>query len=161
MHRGNRLTETENTASLTLDDILRRLEAAKQSLIDALDAAAGTPFEAESSDGDSLRRAVERTVDDLNFYYGRLTARALNLPQPPCLTRAEFGSLREGTMSLQVAHRRFSNLLHDLVPGDLEKVAADAELGTFTLRQVLEMATGQYNMRAQQVQRLAAGGRPA
>jgi hypothetical protein len=94
-------------------------------------------------------------VDEVNFYYGRLAARALNLPQPPCMVRADFGSLREGTMALQVAHRRFTNLLHDLLPADLEKSANDAELGSFTLRQVLEMAAAQYAMRAQQVQRLA------
>jgi hypothetical protein len=150
------MTDTNDAPALTLDDVLRRLDAAKQSLVDALKSADGTPFEAATDDSDSLRRAIERTVDDLNFYYGRLVARALNLPQPPCLTRAEFGSLREGSMSLQVAHRRFSNLLHDLLPEDLEKLAEDPEHGKFTLRQVLEMATGQYNMRAGQVQRLAA-----
>jgi hypothetical protein len=151
----------EEAPAITLEDVLRRLDAAKQSLVDALKSAEDAPFETETDNGDSLRRAIERTVDDINFYYGRLAARALNLPQPPCLSRAEFGSLREGSMSLQVAHRRFSNLLHDLIPEDLEKVAADPEHGTFTLRQVLEMATGQYNMRAQQVQRLAANARPA
>jgi len=150
------MTETNDAPALTLDDVLRRLDAAKQSLVDALTSAEGTPFETETDAGDSLRRALERTVDDINFYYGRLAARALNLPQPPCLTRSEFGSLREGSMSLQVAHRRFSNLLHDLIPEDLEKLAEDPEHGKFTLRQILEMATGQYNMRAQQVQRLAA-----
>lgn len=149
------MTDTNDAPALTLDDVLRRLDGAKQTLVDALKSADGTPFEAET-DGDSLRRALERTVDDINLYYGRLAARALNLPQPPCLARSEFGSLREGTMSLQVAHRRFSNLLHDLIPEDLEKLAEDPEHGKFTLRQVLEMATGQYNMRAQQVQRLAA-----
>ena len=146
----------EDAPAITLDDVLRRLDAAKQTLVDALNSAEGTPFEAEAGDGDSLRRAIERTVDEINFYYGRLTARALNLPQPPCLGRAEFGSLREATMSLQVAHRRFSNLLHDLIPEDLDKLAEDPEHGKFTLRQILEMTTGQYSMRAQQVQRLAA-----
>jgi hypothetical protein len=145
-----------------LEDVLRRLDAAKGALIAALEAPeAAAAFGAETDEGESVRHALERTVDDINFYYGRLTARALNLPQPPCLTRASYGSLREGTMSLQVAHRRFSNLLHDLLPADLDKVAADPELGNFSLRQVLEMATGQYNMRAQQVQRLSAAARPA
>lgn len=146
----------EDAPAITLEGVIRRLDAAKQTLVDALKSAEDAPFEAETSDGNSLRRALERTVDDINFYYGRLVARALNLPQPPCLTRAEFGSLREGSMSLQVAHRRFSNLLHDLIPEDLEKLAKDPEHGKFTLRQILEMATGQYNMRAQQVQRLAS-----
>jgi hypothetical protein len=149
-------------AAINLEDVLRRLDAAKGALIAALEAPeAAAAFEAETDEGESVRHALERTVDDINFYYGRLTARALNLPQPPCLTRASYGSLREGTMSLQVAHRRFSNLLHDLLPADLDKVAADPELGNFSLRQVLEMATGQYNMRAQQVQRLSAAARLA
>ena len=152
----------QQTSAINLEDVLRRLDAAKGALIAALESPEATAaFEAETDDGESVRHALERTVDDINFYYGRLAARALNLPQPPCLTRASFGSLREGVMSLQVAHRRFSNLLHDLLPADLDKVAADPELGTFSLRQVLEMATGQYNMRAQQVQRLAAAARPA
>jgi hypothetical protein len=149
-------------SATNLEDVLRRLDAAKGALITALEAPeAGAAFAAEAEDGESVRHALERTVDDINFYYGRLAARALNLPQPPCLTRASFGSLREGAMSLQVAHRRFSNLLHDLLPADLDKVAADPELGNFSLRQVLEMATGQYNMRAQQVQRLSSAARPA
>lgn len=149
-------------AATSLEDVLRRLDAARGALIAALEAPEATAaFAAETADGESVRHALERTVDDINFYYGRLAARALNLPQPPCLTRASFGSLREGVMSLQVAHRRFSNLLHDLLPADLDKVAADPELGHFSLRQVLEMAAGQYNMRAQQVQRLSAAARLA
>ncbi len=152
----------QQTSATSLEDVLRRLDAAKAALIAALEAPeAAAAFEAKTDDGESVRHALERTVDDINFYYGRLTARALNLPQPPCLTRASYGSPREGTMSLQVAHRRFSNLLHDLLPADLDKVAADPELGNFSLRQVLEMATGQYNMRAQQVQRLSAAARLA
>lgn len=152
----------QQTSATNLEDVLRRLDAAKGALIAALEAPeAAAAFEAETDEGESVRHALERTVDDINFYYGRLTARALNLPQPPCLTRASYGSLREGTMSLQVAHRRFSNLLHDLLPADLDKVAGDPELGNFSLRQVLEMATGQYNMRAQQVQRLSAAARLA
>jgi hypothetical protein len=152
----------QQTSATDLESVLRRLDAAKGTLIAALEAPeAAAAFEAETDEGESVRHALERTVDDINFYYGRLTARALNLPQPPCLTRASYGSLREGTMSLQVAHRRFSNLLHDLLPADLDKVAADPELGNFSLRQVLEMATGQYNMRAQQIQRLSAAARLA
>jgi hypothetical protein len=99
---------------------------------------------------------LERTVDDLNFYYGRLAARALSLPQPPCMQRAEFMSLREATISLQVAHRRFSNLLHDLIPRDLERTAVDQEHGTYTLKQVLEMAAAHYRLRTQQAQQIAA-----
>ena len=60
-------------------------------------------------------------------------------------------------MALQVAHRRFTNLLHKLIPEDLEKETTGDEHGEYTLRQVLEMAAAQYRMRAQQVQRLAEG----
>jgi hypothetical protein len=156
------MTEANDAPAINLEDVLRRLDTAKGALVAALETPeAAAAFDVETDDGESVRHSLERTVDDINFYYGRLTARALNLPQPPCLTRASFGSLREGAMSLQVAHRRFSNLLHDLLPKDLDKVAADPELGSFTLRQVLEMAAGQYTMRAQQVNRLAASARPA
>jgi hypothetical protein len=149
------MTEAQPPQKHELDDLLKRLEEARGKLIEALEATDPEQFLKETPEGDSIRHAAGRTIDDLNFYYGRLTARALSLPQPPCLQRADPGSLREAVMSLQVAHRRFSNLLHDLLPADLEKVAADQEHGTFTLRQVLELATAQYNMRAQQVQRLA------
>ena len=59
-------------------------------------------------------------------------------------------------MALQVAHRRFANLLHDVLPADLEKAASGDNHGAYTLRQVLEMATAQYSYRAQQVKRIAA-----
>ena len=149
---------TEATADSTrqaLEDILRRLEHEKGVLMATLEGADNAQFVRPDAEGESMKYSLERTVDDVNFYYGRLAARALNLPQPPCMIRADFGSLREGTMALQVSHRRFTNLLHDLLPSDLEKSANDAELGAFTLRQVLEMAAAQYAMRAQQIQRLA------
>lgn len=145
----------EKTRPAELEDILTRLESAKAALIDALESANPKSFESTNEEGETLKRLIERTADDVNFYYGRLAARALNLPQPPCMQRAEFGSLREGLMSLQVAHRRFTNLLHDVVPDDLEKVAADPELGTYTLRQILELAAAQYTRRATQVAKFA------
>jgi hypothetical protein len=139
-----------------LEGILKRLEDAKSALVGALETAPSEGFTGPGSGGESLKDVLDRTIDDVNFYYGRLAARALNLPQPPCLLRADCGSLREATMSLNVAHRRFTNLLHDLIPGDLEKVATDAELGTFSLRQVLELAIAQYAVRSQQVSQLTA-----
>jgi hypothetical protein len=140
---------------------MRRLDEARNALVEVLGKTPPAQFDAQNPEGESIKHALDRTVDDVNFYYGRLIARALNLPQPPCLTKADFGSMRESSMALQVAHRRLTNLLHDVLPDDLEKVAADPELGTFTLRQVLEMAAAQYRMRAQQVQRLAAHAHPA
>ena len=147
---------TEDTAPTTAtDDLLARLDAGRLDIVESLEATDHEAFAAADADGESVKRVAERTVDDINFYFGRLVARALNLPQPPCLSRAEFSSLREAVMALQVAHRRFGNLLHDLLPEDLEKTAEDADLGSYTLRQVLELAAAQYNQRAQEVRRLA------
>lgn len=154
--------QPETTAEPNIEEILTRLDNSKGTLVEALEQAGAADFTRDHGEGESLKHSLDRTVDELNFYYGRLAARALNLPQPPCLTRSDTGSLREGTMAVQVAHRRFTNLLHDLVPDDLAKVAADDELGSYTLQQVLELAIAQYKMRAHQVQRLAgtAPGHP-
>jgi hypothetical protein len=141
-------------ATREVEKLLLRLDEARASLVQALKGADPSRFTAEAPDGESLKRTLERTGDDVNFYYGRLVARAMSLPQPPCIQRADFSSLREATVSLQVAHRRFSNLLHDLVAGDLARKAEDPELGTYTLRQILEMATAHYSLRTQQVSRL-------
>lgn len=151
------MTEGNTTAAAELDGVLRRLDSARDGLIVELRGCNTATFETEVGE-ESVRRLAERTADDLNFYYGRLAARALNLPQPPCMQKAEFMSLREATVSLQVAHRRFSNLLHDLLPADLEKLASDPELGSYTLRQVIEMAAAQYSVRTQQVRAISAGG---
>ena len=147
----------ERAQTTEADDLLRRLDAARVDLVQALQATDHESFAENEPDGESVKRITERTVDDINFYFGRLVARALNLPQPPCLSRAEFSTLREAVMALQVAHRRFGNLLHDLRPEDLEKAADDPELGNYTLRQVLELAAAQYNQRAQEVHRIAGG----
>jgi hypothetical protein len=156
------MSRQETTAEPNIEEILTRLDGAKAALVESLEHAESADFTRDHGDGESLKHSLDRTVDELNFYYGRLAARALNLPQPPCLTRSDVGGLREGVMAVQVAHRRFTNLLHDLVPEDLAKVAADDELGSYTLQQVLEMAIAQYTMRAHQVQRLAgiAPGQP-
>jgi hypothetical protein len=150
------MTEGVPTTALELEDVLRRLEDSRQQLMDALAACDAQQFDIEAADGESIKRALERSSDDLNFYYGRLVARAMSLPQPPCLTTADFVSLREAVMSLQVAHRRFSNLLHDLLPADLERQAMDEEHGSYTMRQLLEMAAAAYDVRRQQVNRIAA-----
>lgn len=141
-------------ATREVEKLLLRLDETRASLVQALKGADPNRFTAEAADGESLKRTLERTADDVNFYYGRLVARAMSLPQPPCIQRADFTSLREATVSLQVAHRRFSNLLHDLVAGDLVRKAEDPELGTYTLRQILEMASAHYGLRTQQVSRL-------
>jgi hypothetical protein len=142
-----------------LEDVLRRIDESKVALVVALESTDPSVFETETAGGESIQHAVQRATDEVDFYYGRLVALALKLPQPPGLTRADYGSQREGVMALQVAHRRFTNLLHDLVPDDLAKMAADPELGSYSLLQILELAAAQYAMRAQQVQRLAAHAR--
>lgn len=151
------MTDKETTATNDIDEILERLDRARLAFVEALEASDHEKFEeTKGDDGESVKRVLERTIDDINFYFGRLASRALNLPQPPCLGRATISSLREGVMSFQVAHRRFSNLLHDLLPEDLEKEANDPELGSYTLRQTLELTVAQYNQRAQQVRNLSA-----
>jgi hypothetical protein len=137
------------------DDILSRLESARVSLIEALEECAADSFARERPGGESVKKTMELAVDEVNFYYGRLVAKALNLPQPPCMSTADFSSIREAAMSFQVAHRRFGNLLHDLIPEDLDRKAED-EHASYTLRQVLEMAVAHYNRRCQQLKELAA-----
>ena len=148
--------EPSSLAEPDVEDLLRRLAEAHQSLVEALKSADPELF-ARQNGGDSIKALAERTSDDVNFYYGRLAARAMSLPQPPCLQRADFSSPREAVAALQVAHRRFTNLLHDLSPGDLEREGADPELGSYTLRQILEMATAHYALRAQQVAQIGPG----
>lgn len=151
------MTEGNSTPALDLEHLLKRLESSRAVLMDALDACEPDRFESGSGEGDSIRTILERTGDEINFYYGRLTARALSLPQPPCMQKSDFLSLREAKISLQVSHRRFTNLLHDVLPADLERTAHDDNnAGTYTLRQVLEMAAAQYRLRAAQVQRIAS-----
>ena len=145
------MTESSSAPPVEVEELLRRLEEARAAFAEALKESDPSRFADEGGDGESVKRMLERTSDDLNFYYGRLVARAMSLPQPPCLQKADFSSLREATVALQVAHRRFANLLHDLMPADLERQAADPELGSFTMRQILEMATAHYALRAQQV----------
>jgi len=137
-----------------LQSLLRKLEEAKEALMAAIAEADAGRFEVQSPDGESMKLVLERTSDDVNFYYGRLIARAVSLPQPPCLPTADFLSLREASMALQVAHRRLTNLLHDLVPADLDRQAVDEELGTYSLRQLLELAAAHYRLRADQIGRL-------
>jgi hypothetical protein len=141
-------------AARQVDKLLSRLAEANAALMQAMKDCDPSLFSAETGDGESLKRTLERTSDDVNFYYGRLVSRARSLPQPPCLEKAEFSSLREAAATIQIAHRRFSNLLHDLATSDLERKAEDPELGTYTLRQILEMAAAHYAFRTQQVSRL-------
>jgi hypothetical protein len=130
------------------------LRESQEALVKSLAEANADRFSEPASDGTSIKRSLERTVDDLNLYYGALTAGCLNLPQPPGLVKSEFSTLREGTMALQVAQRRFTNLLHDVLPQDLDKTATDEGHATYTLRQVLEMTAAHLQLRVKQVEAL-------
>lgn len=154
--RGSGPQAEDTPARAELEGLLRRLEDARAALLDALKGADRSRFQ-EVNEGESLKRMLERTADDVNFYYGRLVSRAMSLPQPPCLIKADFSSLREAAAAIAVTHQRFSNTLHDLRPEDLQREATDPELGTFTMRQILEMLTAHYALRTQQVASLAGG----
>jgi hypothetical protein len=149
------MAERKIEAKAELEDLLRRLNEASEMFISELKQLDPSQFDVEPNDGASVKRSLERTVDDLNFYYGQLTARCLNLPQPPCLGRSEFSSLREGTMAVQVAHRRYTNLLHDVIPEDLDKTTADDKHVTYSLRQLIEMTAAHYNLRVRQIRAAA------
>ena len=148
------MTEVNTDTALQLADVLKRLESARAGLMEAVEASDLTNFEQQNSEGESVKRTIERAVDEVNFYYGGLVARALNLPQPPFVSSADFMSWREASMSLQEAHRRFGNLLHDVIPDDLERTAED-DHASYTLKQILEMAVAHYNRREQQLKALA------
>lgn len=149
------MTEGNTEPTLDLEALLRRLTESSEAFIEALKQLDPSQFDVESGDGASVKRSLERTVDDLNFYYGQLTARCLNLPQPPCLGRSDFSSLREATMAVQVAHRRYTNLLHDVLPEDLDKTTTDDQQATYTLRQLIEMTAAHYNVRVRQIRAVA------
>lgn len=149
------MTEGNSAPRSDLEALLSRLNESHQALIDTLQGLDPGQFATERDDGSSVKRALERTVDDLNFYYGTLTARCLNLPQPPCLGTSDFSSLREATMAVQVAHRRYTNLLHDIAPEDLERTTSDDQHVTYTLRQLIEMTAAHYNVRTRQMRAIA------
>jgi hypothetical protein len=153
------MKEGNTQAAIDLEGILKRLNGSQDALLAALKEADPKRFAVEADDGVSAKRSLERTVDDLNLYYGTLVAACLNLPQPPDLAASEFATLREAMMALQVAQRRFTNLLHDVLPQDLEKSATDERHATYTLRQLLEMASAHYQLRVRQI--AAQGDRAA
>jgi hypothetical protein len=139
-----------------LEDLLGRLQGGHQALAEAVEKAAPEDFERESEEGESVKQILERTADDVNFYYGSLVAKAVSLPQPPFMKAAEYSSLHEAKMSLQVAHRRFYNLLHDLTSDDLERRTSLESTAEYTLRQVLETAAAHYRMRTGQIRDVQA-----
>lgn len=145
------MAEQTSRPTEQLQGLLQRLQEGHQALTEAIEHARAQDFAREREGGRSLKWVLERAVDDLNLYYGRLVANALSLPQPPYLEPSDLSSLAEATAALQTAHRRFSNLLHDLRPTDLKRRAAFEAGSEFKLREVLEMTIAHYNLRAEQV----------
>lgn len=151
------MSDETSTATKEVDALLNRFHEAQQALMRAIAEAAPDQFErAEEEDG-SVKRILERSADEVNFYYGRLVAQALSLPQPPGMETAAFQSLEEARVSLQVAHKRFSNLLHDLTAEDLERKAKLEGTAEYTLRQVLETAVAHYKLRTEQLANIGEG----
>jgi len=140
--------------SQAVEPLLRDIEEAKQALLDACAQVTDEEFAWEMPQGQSIKGALEKAADDINFFYAMLVARALGLPPLPCLRNAEFLSIREAIMAIQVVHRRFTNLLHDLRPEALARTAQAQSGSMVSLRRVLEMTAQHYRSQAVQVQRL-------
>jgi len=147
------VTEETPTAVEEMEGILGRLRRAQRALMEAISEAPPERFQQQNEEGDSVKRLLERSADDVNFYYGRLVAQAVSLPQPPGMEPADFGSLEEAKASLQLAHRRLVNLLHDLTTEDLARTTRLESTSEYTLRQVLETAVAHYKLRADQLKK--------
>src|SRR3970282_2510872 len=132
------VTEETPTAVEEMEGLLGRLRRAHQALMEAMSEASPELFEQQNEEGDSIKRLLERSADDVNFYYGRLVARAVSLPQPPAMEPADFGSLEEAKASLHLAHRRLAHLLHDLTAEDLARPARLENTSVYTLPQGTE-----------------------
>lgn len=144
------MSEETPAAVEEMEGLLDRLRAAHRSFIAAVTKCDPDAFTDESEDGDSVKRILERSADDVNFYYGQLVAKALALPQPP-MEPAEFESLADARSALQLAHRRLTRLLHDVSSADLERKTRLESTAEYTLRQVLETAVAHYKLRADQL----------
>ena len=148
------MSDETPTAVVEMEELLSRFREAHQALMEAISAVAPEQFERANKEGDSVKRILERSADDVNFYYGRLVAQAVSLPQPPDLETADFQSLAEAEASLQEAHRRVSKLLHDVTVEDLNRTARLESTADYTLRQVLETALAHYRLRADQLRNI-------
>ena len=151
------MSDETSTATKEMDALLNRFHEAQQALMRAISEAAPDHFKKAKEEDGSAKRILERSADEVNFYYGRLVAQALSLPQPPDMETASFQSLEEAKISLQVAHKRFSNLLHNLTAEDLERKARLEGTTEYTLRQVLETAVAHYKLRTEQLANIGEG----
>ncbi len=151
------MSNETSTATKEMDALLNRFHEAQQALMRAITETAPDQFDRTEEDDGSVKRILERSANEVNFYYGRLVAQALSLPQPPGMETATFQSLEEARVSLQVAHKRFSNLLHDLTAEDLERKTRLEGTAEYTLRQVLETAVAHYLLRTEQLANIGEG----
>ena len=145
------MNDEASTATEEMEELLNRLQEAHQALMEAITEVPPKQFQRENEEGDSVRRILERSTDDVNFYYGSLVAQAVSLPQPPEMETADLQSPAEAKASLRVAHRRLSKLLHDLTAEDLNRKTRLESTAEYTLRQVLETAIAHYRLRADQI----------
>ncbi len=145
------MSDDTSTATKEVDALLNRFHEAQQALMGAITETTPDQFESTEEEDGSVKRILERSANEVNFYYGRLVAQALSLPQPPGMETAAFQSLEEAKVSLQVAHKRFSNLLHDMTAEDLERKTRLEGTAEYTLRQVLETAVAHYKLRTEQL----------
>jgi hypothetical protein len=149
------MSDEAPTATGDLEDILDRLRESHEALQDAIGTAEPEDFLRESDGEDSAKRILDRAVDEVNHYYGRLVAKAVSLPQPPYMEDADFGTLDEASAAMEEAHKRFVKLLHDLSEDDLDKTASLENTAEYTLRQVLETSAAHYKLRADQIKNLS------
>ncbi|MFQ6019891.1 MAG: DinB family protein [Dehalococcoidia bacterium] len=149
------MSEGDAVRAEALTAILRDLEEAQQRFMMMVTQVTDAEFAWQPPDGDSIKRTLERAADEVNFGYGRLVARMLELASTACIPTAEFLSSREASVALQVAYRRFVNLLHDLRPQDLDRTVEDGPR-TANLRGALATAAQHYRRQAKQVERLRA-----
>ncbi|MEK7248367.1 MAG: hypothetical protein AAB092_07840 [Chloroflexota bacterium] len=61
------MTEGNDGPRFELEDLLRRLDEARTALIEAVGRAAADPFEVQNDEGESIKHALDRTVDEMNF----------------------------------------------------------------------------------------------
>lgn len=149
------MSDETPTAIEDVEELLDRLQQAHFALMAVIADIAPEQFERENEEGDSIRRILERSTDEVNFYYGRLVSRAVSLPQPPDMEASDLQSPREAMASLEVAHRRLSRLLHDVTAEDLHRTTRLESTAEYTLRQVLETAVAHYRLRADQIRNMS------
>jgi|GEM_PF-724419 len=141
--------------------LLRDIEEAHRALIDTCGQVSDEAFLWEPPQGGSIKATLEKAADGVSFLYGTLIARARGLPPLACLPNANYLSIREATMALQIVYRRFSNLLHDLRPEDLALTAQDESGSSVSLQRALEMTADHYRSHTAEVQRLQDACREA